>query len=65
MRNPEQCRALRGTIRKQKGEVRKMQDFMDTLTDYEVWNEAARHLAELLDWIDHNQKLHATLRWGR
>jgi len=65
MRNNEQLRALRGTLRKQREAVKDMQDFMDTLKDYEVWNEAARHLAELLDWIAHNEKLYATMRWGR
>jgi hypothetical protein len=52
-------------MRKQRAAVKDMQEFMDTIKDYEAWNETARHLAELLDWIGHNEKLYATLRWGR
>lgn len=64
MRNRKELGALFQTIVEQRGEARKMQDFMDTIKDYEVWTEIARQLAELVGWIDHNEERYATLLWG-
>ena len=56
MRNHEERHCLTKANEELREAAKEIQEFMDTVKDLEVWDEAARHLAELLGWIDHNEK---------